>query len=62
MKENEKSCPECGEKETRIGEFTGYGSLFKKKGFAKSSPVDASFCVNCGTILSLKVRNPKKFI
>lgn len=28
----------------------------------KYSPVDACFCVSCGNVFLLKVRNPEKFI
>ncbi|WP_117170149.1 zinc ribbon domain-containing protein [Paraliobacillus sediminis] len=61
MKTN-KICPECGSKEVEVGEFKGYGSLFKRKAIIKSSEVDAYFCVNCGYVLTLKVRKPEKFL
>jgi len=57
----EQICPECRSKEFKMGEFKGYGSLFKKNAIIKSSEVDANFCVNCGYVLTLKVRNPEKF-
>ena len=58
----DKVCSECGSKETRTGEFKGYGALFKKKAMIKCSEVDACFCINCGLIISLKGRNPEKFL
>lgn len=58
----EQICPEYGSQEFKMGEFKGYGSLFKKNAMIKSSEVDAYFCVNCGCILTLKVRNPEKFL
>jgi predicted nucleic-acid-binding Zn-ribbon protein len=58
----ERVCSECGSTEVQTGEFKGYGALFKKRIVVKSSPVDACFCVNCGFILLLKVRNPEKIV
>jgi hypothetical protein len=59
---NKKVCEQCGTTETMTGEFKGYGALFKKNALVKNSSVDACFCINCGLILSLKVRNPEKLI
>ncbi|PLR85803.1 MULTISPECIES: hypothetical protein [Bacillus] len=55
-------CPECGSTKTKTGDFKGYGALFKKNTVITHSPVDAHFCVNCGFVLFLRVRNPEKFI
>ncbi|MEG9297778.1 hypothetical protein V6B33_15035 [Mangrovibacillus sp. Mu-81] len=55
------TCPACGSNEMRTGEFKGYGSLFKKRAIIKSSEVEADFCLQCGLILALKVKNPEKF-
>ncbi|KON90014.1 hypothetical protein AF332_26500 [Sporosarcina globispora] len=59
MKEK-RTCPECGSQRNKTGEFKGYGSVFKKNSVLKSSPVDACFCLDCGTILFLRVRNIEK--
>ncbi|MFB5089743.1 hypothetical protein PGC35_21635 [Psychrobacillus sp. PGGUH221] len=58
----DRVCVECNSTETKMGEFKGYGALFKKKAVITNSPVDACFCLNCGYILFLKVRNPENFI
>ncbi|WP_175987347.1 hypothetical protein [Bacillus sp. Marseille-Q1617] len=60
MKEG-RTCQECQSRRNATGEFKGYGALFGKKSVLKNSPVDASFCLDCGTILLLKVRNTEKF-
>jgi hypothetical protein len=52
----------CGSRRTKTGEFKGYGALFNKNTVLKYSPVEACFCVSCGNVLLLKVRNPEKFI
>jgi predicted nucleic-acid-binding Zn-ribbon protein len=58
IKEN---CPGCGSIELRTGDFKGYGSLFKKRAIIKSSEVEADFCLKCGLVLALRVKNPEKF-
>jgi hypothetical protein len=45
----------------RTGDFKGYGSLFKKRAIIKSSEVEADFCLKCGLVLALRVKNPEKF-
>ncbi|CAM5222934.1 hypothetical protein UACE39S_06342 [Ureibacillus acetophenoni] len=35
----EQICPECRSKEFKMGEFKGYGSLFKKNAIIKSCKV-----------------------
>ncbi|MBH9964804.1 hypothetical protein KJK41_12790 [Bacillus haikouensis] len=56
-----RTCPECLSRRNAAGEFKGYGAMFRKHSVLKNSPVDACFCLDCGTILLLKVRNTEKF-
>lgn len=60
--DNPRVCSECGSNKTEIGEFKGYGSLFKKNAILKCSEVEACFCMKCGYILFLRVKNPEKIL
>lgn len=60
--EYDKKCPICGSTEIGEGKQTGEGIMVPLEGFFKTgSEVLADICTDCGHILSMRVKNPKKF-
>jgi hypothetical protein len=60
--EDSKKCPICECEEIGKGRIMGAGLFpLTLNPFKMGSEILADICINCGYVLSMRVKNPKKF-
>lgn len=57
---NTIKCEKCGSSDIGQGTLDGYAAMQSKNSLLGSGII-AYICTDCGEILSMKVRDPKKF-